>query len=425
MKLPGTIHIPLIDMVMALSGIMDLVNDRLHDHHRRVAYIAMQIAAEAGLSKDDQSQLLIAGALHDIGAISVDERIALSNYEENSPMLHARRGGQLLATYPPFSSVARVVDFHHVAYAGGDGLHYKNCKVPELSHILHIADRVEVLINRNKDVLLQSASIQERILADSRRLFHPEYVEAFLRVARSESFWLGLDMNDFVRVYQSYYRKHEQIMDSDELESFAIFLARVIDMRSRFTATHSSGVATVAFHLATLCGMSSSEARWMRIAGYLHDLGKLAIPVEILEKKGKLTNKEKKIIRKHSYYTYTILEKLPGLELINQWASFHHERLDGTGYPFRLRSEQLLMGSRIMSVADIFTAVTEDRPYREGMSRPEVIQLLRSLANKGAIDSEVVETLNAHYGEVDRERCKIQSMVVKEFEKFNILQSVC
>ncbi len=112
--------------------------------------------------------------------------------------------------------------------------------------------------------------------------------------------------------------------------------AKVIDFRSPFTAMHSAGVAASAVRLARLVHMSDTECQMIRIAGNLHDIGKIAVPRSVLEKQSRLTPDEFDIIRAHSYCTYQVLDGLKGLEDIQRWAAYHHERLDGKGYPFKL-----------------------------------------------------------------------------------------
>ena len=126
-----------------------------------------------------------------------------------------------------------------------------------------------------------------------------------------------------------------------------------------------------------LMGFSAWECQLIRVAGNLHDLGKLAVPAEILEKSGQLTDAEYNLIKGHSFYTYHILEAIDELEIITAWAAFHHERLDGSGYPFQISGDQLSLPARIVAVADVFTAITEDRPYRVGMDPDQALSVLR------------------------------------------------
>jgi HD-GYP domain-containing protein (c-di-GMP phosphodiesterase class II) len=154
----------------------------------------------------------------------------------------------------------------------------------------------------------------------------------------------------------------------------------------------------------------------MLIAGYLHDLGKLAVPSEILEKPSRLEAKEFNVMRHHTYYTYRLLETIPLLQVLNKWASFHHERLDGSGYPFHLTSKEIPRGSQVMAVADVFTAITEDRPYRPGMTRKDAVKVLDSMAQNSALNKEIVAMLKANYEEINAVRKNAQASASTEYE---------
>jgi len=152
----------------------------------------------------------------------------------------------------------------------------------------------------------------------------------------------------------------------------------------------------------------------MKIAGYLHDLGKLAVPQEILEKPAKLNDYEFNIMRSHVFYTYRILANRNGLEQINEWASLHHERLNGKGYPFHLKAADISFGSRIMAVADVFTAIAEDRPYRKGLSKDQII---RTLSHMGvdSLDSKIVNSLIEKFEYINDIRYAARSEALNEY----------
>ena len=195
--------------------------------------------------------------------------------------------------------------------------------------------------------------------------------------------------------------------DIDSLIDFARFFARIVDFRSPMNATHSSGVAAIARMLAGFCGFSALECQLMLIAGYLHDLGKLAVPPAILEKPGKLNFQERAIVKSHSYYTYQLLNDLAGMDVITFWAAYHHERLDGKGYPFRITASELPLGSQIMSVADVYSAIMEDRPYREGMSPAQSRHVLGKMVQEEALNGDLVQILLQNVDEV--EACRIDA----------------
>lgn len=412
------LHIPQFDMIMCLSKALDLVSTAVVDHHKRVGYIAYNISAEMGMDSQDQIELILAGAIHDIGAFSLQERLGSLNFELHSPHHHSEIGYHLLKTFEPFSRIATLVRYHHALWNYGDGAEHRGEKVPFASHILHLADRVDILINKNGDILNQVDGICEKIQKYSGEMFHPEMVDAFIRLARKESFWLDVTSPYLEYLLSRRARLAAFELDLKGLDNLAKLFSKIIDFRSRFTATHSSGVAACAEGLAILAGLSRRESLMLRVAGYLHDLGKLAVPAEILEKSGRLSEEEFQVIKRHTYYTYRILETVPGLEEINSWASLHHERLDGNGYPFHYKDEDLSLGARIMAVADVFTAITEDRPYRKGMDKGQALEVLKKMAGDLALDSKIVTLLSDHYEEISFLRKQAQSVAAEEFEEF-------
>lgn len=156
----------------------------------------------------------------------------------------------------------------------------------------------------------------------------------------------------------------------------------------------------------------------MRIAGYLHDLGKLAIPAEILEKPDKLTYEEMCTMQSHTYHCFYLLNNISGFEQINQWASFHHEYLNGDGYPFGLTEDQIPFQSRIMTISDVFTALMEDRPYREGFSIEKALKIMKNMADDRIIDSSIFNCLNDNHVYINSLRQKAQEEAKKEYIYF-------
>ena len=410
------VRVALFDIVTAISDAVDLVNPALVNHHFRVAYIASSLANELGLGREEKDRLLIAGMLHDIGALELRERIESLDFEFQNPYRHAEMGFLLLRDSEFLSDEAWLVRFHHVMWLDGEGSEFKGHKVPKGSHILHLSDRVAVLVKGGTDVLGQVDFVLRVVEEHKGSMFVPEFVDALKSLARKESFWLDIASPKLKEIVTRRRPASELELDLKALLTIGRILSRVIDFRSPFTATHTAGVASTAEALARAVGFSSREQVLMRLAGYLHDLGKLAVPAEILEKPGKLTQEEFNVIRSHTYHTYRTLENIPGLELVNIWGALHHERLDGTGYPFHLAADDLPLGSRIMAVADVFTALTEDRPYRKGMSPKEALRILEQMAKEGGLDPEVVLALKRNAEEIDQIRRQWQEQATKEFK---------
>ena len=270
-------QVPLFDLVICLSDSMDLVSPALVNHHKQVAYIASCVGEEMGFSLGRQKDLILAGALHDIGALSLEERIDTLQFDVNNVEKHTRFGSDLLELFNPLSYLSPIIRFHHTFWNEGKGAEQDGKEIPLESHILHLADRVAVLIDKNREILGQVKGITETIKAQSGKMFKPDVVEAFMGLSKKEYFWLDAVSDTVYRLLRRKARTKTIVMDLGQLNDLAMLFSKIIDFRSSFTATHSSGVAATGEILAKLSGFSDRECRMMKIAGYLHDLGKLAV----------------------------------------------------------------------------------------------------------------------------------------------------
>lgn len=412
--------IPLFDLVNCLSDAIDLINPRIMSHHKRVAYIACHIAGYLGLADERREKLFVSSLLHDIGAIAAtfEEKQELEQFEIVNPHKHAILGYQLLKSYQPFQEVAQIIKYHHTHWRDEKKSPHGNQDIPIESYIVHLADRVDILINRSKNVLDQTDTIRKKIQLSSGLVFNPEMVECFTRISEKESFWLDLTSPYLTDILKE--KLHLPILeaDMDHLREIARLFSHIIDFRSGFTASHSSGVASSAEQLAIMAGVDKTEAGFIGIAGYLHDIGKLAVPNEILNKPEELTAEEFNVVKRHTYHTYQILSKISLFKDISRWAANHHERLDGGGYPFRYEGKDLDIGSRILAVTDIFTALTEDRPYRRGMDSSQVKTMLRQLVTEGVIDEAVVSLLLREYEIINEVRREAQQSAEDLYRRF-------
>ena len=412
-------HISVNDLVCALSEAVDLVSRNLSNHHKKVAYLAYSIAQKMKLPSNDIQDIILASLLHDIGAFTLEERIKLSSFEssEDGPNQHAIFGYKLLSGFAPLEKAAELIRHHHADYIKTrdriprDG-------IPVGSYIIHLADRISVLIDDRHEILKQVPEALATI-SKKRSSFHPQAFQAFTRLAFREAFWMEAFLpSSNSSIVAEKIKSSGEINQLETLRKFSEIFAQIIDFRSRFTATHSSGVAAVAMELAAIDGFSRRECQLMEIAGLFHDLGKLAIPSKILEKNGSLDEEELNCIKKHTYYTHLILRKIKGLERITLLAAFHHERIDGTGYPFRIKGRDLSKLARIMAVSDIMTALMEDRPYRLGMGKEETIRTLFMMAENGRIDKGIVALANDNFRRIDEARIRAQSKAQKDYEAF-------
>lgn len=362
-----------------------------------MAWIARAIARQISLPPAQAGDVLLAAALHDCGAFSLRERLDLMRFEVELPGSHAEAGQHLLRSFPHFERAAEIVRFHHVPWEHRRGEMRRGRLVPLGSHLLHLADRASVLpIDWSAATPPGSAALR-LITEKSGSSFMPELVEAFAEAAGQPGFWLGAGGAGDDDLRRDPTLGAVTLSEAD-LKCLARLFWQIVDFRSRFTATHSSGVAAVAGFLAPLAGITGTTRRRVEIAAGLHDLGKLAVPSETLEKERPLSRGERSALHDHPLCGWRVLGRIPGFEELNKWANYHHERLDGSGYPFGASRSQIPLESRLVAVADVFTALTEERPYRRGRSGREAFGILQGMAENGALDGDLV-ALAARHGE--------------------------
>jgi putative nucleotidyltransferase with HDIG domain len=169
-------------------------------------------------------------------------------------------------------------------------------------------------------------------------------------------------------------------------------LARAIDAKSPWTLGHSERVTDLAMRLAREMGISEAELEVMRRGGLLHDIGKIGVPAEILDKPGKLTEKELQQMREHVNIGVRILQPIPGFEEAMPIVAQHHEWVNGEGYPNRLKGDEITLHARIFAVADCYDALISDRPYRAGLPVAKVVEMIKQGAGR-QFDPQVVKVL--------------------------------
>ena len=391
-------------IVKGFANAMNLLQPEIHNHHQQVAYLSYNIAEKMGYDESDRLMIIYASLFHDAGLSILPE-----TDEEGKKITYkfseiTEAGASIIGESPKFNFIRKVMlagrfsdKMDDLSFAMADDMK----KAFIFSQIICLANAVSEMIDYKRSALNQIPDICEEISEMAGNEISAEVIEAFLTLQDVEYMWMNLlHMPD---AYLEYIPANRDV-SLDETIEYSRIMSRVIDYRSSYTAMHSSGVVVPAVRLAELIGMSEEECKKIMIAGYLHDIGKLTIPKSILNKNDKLTDEEFNVVKEHAYYTYILLKDIPGFEQIRDWAGLHHEKLDGAGYPFGLKADDIPMGARIMAVADLFSAVAEIRPYRAGMSKEEVIKVLHDGALDGALSRYIVELMITNYDDIYEKR---------------------
>lgn len=382
------------DIARSYANAMNLLRPETEDLHQRVAYLAYNIAKEMDYESTDLREIMFASLLYDVGVGMMPEKT--ENQERYYFKDLASTGLGIIGDIPRLKSVCeifKIVDPESEADESVFG--YEKSK--DFAEIIDIADRVAHMLDPKDAALNQVEDIVDTISDLQSDGVSPSVIEAFLRFSDKEYVWMEvLHQPELFLNYIS----DANVITLDETIDLSRFISRIIDFRSNYTAMHSSGVAATAVRLAEIMGMSEDECKMMMIAGYLHDIGKLKVPNSILEKNDKLTDEEFNVVKEYAYYTHLLLKDITGFDQISRWASLHHEKLNGYGYPFRLKADDIPMGARIIAIADIFSAVAEIRAYRSGMSKEEVIKTLLEYVESGAMSGYIVDLLINNYDDI-------------------------
>lgn len=419
--------IPVAEVVSALSFALDLTEDAVPGHALRSCLLGMRLAESLGVGDLERSDLFYALLLKDVGCsnnaarlcqvIGSDERVLKSavKFEDwTRPTLSGMRmmWNHLSPSSTRAARVARLVKFglqqdevnremiqlrcdrgaHIVLRIGlsnessmavrhldehwdGSGFpnRLKGEQIPLLSRILLVAQHLDVFATR-RGTQVALDELAER----SGRWFDPTLVQAVQKLHAGGLLWTHMDTEQDTRAAVLDLEPGQRPMASeDQLDQICEAFADVVDVKSSFTGLHSRGVTAAALLMADALHLAPDRRRLIARASLLHDLGKLRVPNSILDKKGALTPEEFGIVREHPLLTQQILSRIERFSEVASIAGQHHEKLDGSGYPHGLRAEQLPLEARLIAVADVYGALSEQRPYRKSLPFSEICQIMQ------------------------------------------------
>ncbi|QAA31463.1 HD-GYP domain-containing protein [Clostridium manihotivorum] len=377
--------------------IQDIELDNSTYHSRRASYIALQLGKALNLNENSYKDLYMCSLLHDIGYGNV----LYKNYSADEIISkHCIEGADIVKHIPKICYLSDAILYHHEHWDGNGVFQVKGDSIPIISQILRISDIIDSEYSTLLPYFKQKDKIKELILENVNKIFSQKIYEAFLKVSHTDEFWLNLANNRYLElVLKDLIPSIDIKLDIHELISIGEIFADMIDAKSTFTATHSRGIAELAYLVSKYLGYDDEKCLKMKIAGLFHDIGKLAIPSYILDKNGPLDGDEFSMIKSHVYFTRLILSSMNGIEEICDWASNHHEKLNGNGYPRGVVDNWLSEECRVMAVCDIYQALTEDRPYRKGMNKGMAFSILDSMVEDGSVCATAVNNLKNAIGQ--------------------------
>lgn len=430
----------LAELIGALSYALDLTEGQPQGHCLRSCWISMQIADVLGLSEGEKWSVYYSTLLKDLGCSSnaaricelylTDDRAFKHDFKlvgtggvdilafiatrtgtqarwwkRVSALAHIVRNGDAVADelirtrctrgadiaqrlrFPPMVIEAiRSLDEHFDGSGRPEGL--SGHAIPLGSRIALLAQVVDVF-----QFTGGRAAAHTEVLARSGTWFDPEVVRAFEAAAAATDFWETLKGPDLERIVMNLEPAQQRVaLDDDYLDAIAEAFGAVVDAKSPFTAGHSERVGQYTDLIAETLGVDAERRRWLRRAALLHDVGKLGVSNTILDKPGRLDADEWEAVKLHAVYSEQILGRITAFGDLARVAAAHHEKLDGTGYPRGIAADAISLETRIITTADIFDAITAERPYHGATSSHEALAIMRSHVGT-ALDARCFEAI--------------------------------
>ncbi len=376
-------------ILVSLIESIDLYNFLLKNHHRQTCIIAYQIGNHFNLDATRLSNVVLASAIHDIGALHVTERDKLLYIDAIDPEPHQIMGERIIGDFAPFAHISHIIRHHHIVYQDILDGKVNRDDIPIECFVIHLVDRIDVLYETHPG---ETDFIISEINKRFGTVFLPELQDTFNKLASTPEFWEKITDDSFYDLLLMSINDASCVIDDDSLESLAELFSRIVDFKSEWTMNHSKSVSVLADHIARLYGLDEKKCFSIRIAGYLHDIGKIAIPIEVLDKPGKLDTSEYKTIKMHATYSSLILSRIPALGDIAKWAMLHHEKHDKSGYPLGKGAVDFTIEMDILAFADIFAALAENRPYRAALTQEKILELLKSFT-PDLLDASVYDVI--------------------------------
>jgi len=432
--------VTLAELLGALSYALDLTEGQPVGHCVRSTWVGMRIGARLGLTASQLGELYYTVLLKDLGCSSNAARIcelyltddidfkknsktlgsslpkvlgfvvsqtgrrsplgqrlrAILNIMQNGGEIvddliqtRCHRGAQIAASlrFPiSVSNGIHSLDEHWDGQGRPDRLAGKAVSI--YSRIALLAQVVDVF----HSAVGRQAAIDE-VKARSGTWFDPEVVACFEAVASGPDFWTMLGSDSVSEAVLELAPVQDSLeVDDNYLDDIARAFAQIVDSKSPFTSGHSERVAVYADLVAAQMGIAPQKRRWLKRAALLHDIGKLGVSNAILDKNDKLDDDEWMLMRRHAQMSEEILTRVPIFAEMARIGGAHHERLDGKGYPRGLCGNQIDQETRIVTVADVFDALTAERPYRAALPVPKALSIMRADVGK-AFDPQCFDAL--------------------------------
>jgi putative nucleotidyltransferase with HDIG domain len=366
------------------------IDARLVDHGKRVAYLLYKVLkSQHDYDSKKMQNICILAMLHDVGAYKTEEIDKMVVFETVDVWEHSIYGYLFLKYFSPLREMAPVILFHHAECDELKGLDNQEHQL--LAQLISLCDRADVFALHGGN-----AKGFKNYINQNRNIKYYDYiVDMFLASGVNiDTVFEDIDADEaFNRVFRN------TPLSKEEVIGYIKMIIYSIDFRSSQTVIHTVATTCIAGIMADLLGMDENDIEKIKTGAILHDIGKIGIPVYILESTDRLSDAEMEIMRRHVEITEKILKGSVDAD-IEQIAVNHHERLNGTGYPKHFGVSDIAFFDRIVAIADIFSALCGSRSYKTAYPKEKIIRILSDMSSQNLIDPELTALSIEHYDEI-------------------------
>jgi len=381
-------------LIKSIATALDIVEGSLvgasPNHGKRIAVLCAKMGQVLGKNTEEITALAVCALLHDS---ALTEYILSEKKDGNHDLAmkkHCEIGQRNVDDLCFKTNVKDFVLYHHEHADGTGPFGIREGEGPLEAELITIADSIDVAHHLQRLKPEDLPVIRNIIVNETGKHYSKTAAETMLKILD----WpviLSLKDNVIKQTAADSLSPWTVDIQTETVFGLADFIAKIIDYKSVFTEKHSTQIANKAWFMGKYYQYDPEKLAELYLAASLHDLGKLATPSDILEKPGKLTGEEFEIIKNHVHLTWKLLSEVEGFETICQWTSNHHEKLDGSGYPFGKKASELDFNSRLLACLDLYQAICEERPYHSGRSHKDTMQILYEMADAGKIDKDIVK----------------------------------
>ena len=387
-----------------ISNMLKMQNPKLLDHGSRVGYLVAKMLEVQGKAQKEILESYILGLLHDVGAYKTEEIDKLVQFETERVYDHSIYGYLIMKVSEVMEDKIDAILHHHTPWEKLEKMKVENS---QLANLIFLADRVEIYLRtQNKYICTE--------ILEKTNCFSKENIELFREADEKYDFQKRLLDGSYINDTEKYLYQAE--FSEEELKKLIRMVAFLIDFRSESTVTHTITMVSAAVVLAELMNLDKQQVDEIYTGAYIHDLGKVAIPLEVLEKPGRLDYDEMEIMKTHIILTGNIIGGHVS-DNVYKIAMRHHEKLDGKGYPYGIKGEDMSLAEKIVAVADIFSALTGKRSYKDSMPKERVVSIMQQMADNHQISGEIVKLLIDNYETVEQKVEENCSKIIHNYEK--------